>query len=857
MVKIHERSATIIRSFGAINLQRPIINFTQKLTNCNHRACQKYSTWHCFSDTIKHSTRHEIPELISEARQKLRSKPSSEALKELLLEVIRVEPMEQESLSIMCELLKKLENIATTVNGPGEVVKSKEITIIPYFTTRETHDIYETIVQKITKDNFKFARFVPRFYLQLLSNFRLQNNKVMFLHTNYLFIRYLILLGKDDQVLLVIQSLLKESDGVLYSKEDVLDEVLKVISSIDKAISPSLLSKIYFSFEYDKFSEKSTQKLHSIVLTHFKLYLVGRNQIFGLKPQFISDMKSTINHYLDNKKTDVRLLESALDVTMSDKSLKEEETKALRIILRGIQKNSYCPDSVMSAFIRNDQIRREEKLIELSKFVKSTKIGSSIEWEVFKAGTLNQKTKEIILLNSDQIGVHILNSILSALANSGIGSFPNETQRTFQFFENSFPDIEKNSETFEILFDYGAKKADTSFLKRAFQDGIKRGMDYSKLPKSSLYELFNALASDPQEDVLELFQWSKKIKRFVHLLDSKSYNSLINMMLKHGYIEDAVKSFREELPELAPGAKKLEIDSYPELYSTITQWLLQQEDMKNIEAMWYIYCELENYFQLPFESYFPLIRKFCELGQPDLGFQIFQRIKKLHRLFGTLPPPTSEMYIYLFNCFGDRVYEDGIDTLYSILKMDSNISNDINIMNSLLNAYCNLKEFTRVSEIFDQIISMPYHCGINNETVSIMLKVYTFLSFESTRNFWSSLHRYNILPNQDNLNQYLISHYFHNKLGDALALVESAEERFDLTIDKNIFQSMYGWNQDKGENMEMINSWANSNFSDEWEKAKKKTQLTKNFDNNVEKDLLGMGFSGKEMKLLNIRSHRL
>lgn len=837
--------------------------------------CRSYSlsSWNPFSPIRSNPIDTDsTPDYILETRQLLRSSPSQDQLAQTMMDLIKNQTITADSLTLMSQILKKLKIVQSAPNPSNNEDDSEvavnEVVIIPGFTTQQSFDIFKLIIDDITQDNFQSARFIPRFYLQLLANFQTLKDKKSYLETVRYFLRYLFVLNQEEgQMVAILRSLVNDTSHGLFEKTDIHEELVRSLSALPKdlIVSPALLISVY-DLVSSQLNKSNWNSFVELSIDRLECYLRSRNQIFTLNPQYLHEIQNFIDKALiSNAICNIDNLIAGLELALLE-PIKLEEQHCL--ILQKLSHKTKTlkklgNDGHLSRFIEqvliNFSMKKEEKIPILSPLMLKSgspeneeQLAQSVSFQLLKNETFNDAIKETVLNNKELVTTRTLNLILATISTLESSSL------NFDVYHREIIDwfkLDINTETIEILLNVGIKTFNYQYLKDVYNYGLTQGLDYTKMSPSLLNQFFCTICANPQADIFEIFQWSKKIKRFVNILNAASYDSLMKLILKNEFIEDAIKSFTKELPELKNPDIKFQVSNYPELFHTIYYWIQKQTDPKKAELVWFIYCELQVYFDIPYECYFPLIKKFHELKATELSFQIFQKVKKNHRLFGT-PPPTSQMYVYLFDAFSDEVYQDGIETLYAILKIDLSINMDIDIMNSLLNAFCNLRMLNKVSDIFHQIQTLPAgDTGINHQTISLMIKSQGLISNEAVDEFWNNIHFYGILPNSDNLTQYIIakSHNGADKQ-EILSLLQSSDEKYDIEVTTESIQKLYKWFENDQPQQKLLVDWASSNSVSNlnWKPASDSLDVYKTFskDEVVISEMQGMGFSEQDVRYL-------
>jgi hypothetical protein len=786
-----------------------------------------------------------IDDAVIDAAQELRNRDlSPQRLKEILKELAASRPGRR-NFGLMGDVIKKLSTTTTPQFEGGE--------IIPLFDEKETFLIFSRVIDNISKDNFDSARFIPRLYLQLLDRGGQLQDDDLLLDVFIKFVQYLSVLGYSDQLHKVAVSFLMDHPRLRIRTYERINELFE---QLNENFHPCLLIKIVDAYDYIyKGQDKLLSKLKKKVLRSIKVYLISKtDDIFAIDPQEIAIFKDffiTYSTQSNSLNTLISILECCSE---NDPAFFQEErtritSKIISILINEKNPSLKLPKSIKlcqaliaqneTGISKNEILQAGSRLVEdislkLQDGFNSEAFKTLILWDVYKNSKLTSRTQEEILKNHEIIiDTEFFNSIILALVNANCSNFEHELNEINEFFSQNFRHLDKNLETFEILILKYIREGNYQYIKDTFEASLEDGINWEEKP-SVLFLLLTALTQEPGVDARTVFKFYRKVKVFCEFLNSDSYSSFMSILLKQDCIDTALDSFQHELPTLEKGSK-FSVDNYPKLYQVVYDWMLN--DCQDVQNAWDIYSTLMKYFELPFDSYLPIMKKFINLDRPDASNMIFQQLKRIHRTTGKLPPPTPEMYIYLFDNFGTRLYDRGVEELHMMLKVDLDINGDINIMNSILNSYTNLREFQKVSDIFDQIVSIPHNVGLNNDTVSIMLKAYTFLDLQLVAKFWNNLNDFSILPDSSNLNQYVIAHCYHEKYEEAFEIVQNCENHLDIPVTGQILEGLYKWTN-SSELREKIDHWALQNHESLW-KLVDKNQLVL-FDTEKEADTLGI-----------------
>lgn len=333
----------------------------------------------------------------------------------------------------------------------------------------------------------------------------------------------------------------------------------------------------------------------------------------------------------------------------------------------------------------------------------------------------------------------------------------------------------------------------------------------------------------------ELFPLFRKIKQQIvsHSINAHAVKAIAEKMLRAEYVGDLIETMKRELPPIdrddmvklpTSGAAFLK---YRELFDFLHNFVITYTNEETYETNWVLYGELHKYFIVPYESYLPAMKFFSEHNRSNASLIIFRQLKKLSELHGEKRhlPPLRDMYFYLFRDFGDKLYEDGVQELHEYFKLDLDIpKQDIQLQNCILNAYSNLQDVTRAKDLFISMSSVPKQLGgINEETVQIMLKTYTYNDMMYVQRFWNDLSLYGILPNHAIFKQYIIAHVYHGLVDDAFGAIEEMSD-YGVEFSSDILLSMHNYCLETTD-QEKVKKWALENHEEEWKALESKGVL--------------------------------
>lgn len=403
------------------------------------------------------------------------------------------------------------------------------------------------------------------------------------------------------------------------------------------------------------------------------------------------------------------------------------------------------------------------------------------------------------------------------------------TQTLANHFVNSYG-IEESVYSYKYRLDKAME--DDAYVQAVniFDDSVQNMVQWSDIldpaVSCTLNNLIVAVCKN-MEDVVDIFPIFTKIKQ--QMVNSQcnidAIKALSYRMLQAECVGDLIELLKRELPSIDKDSLiKLPIDKpygakYMELFTMLHDFVISYSNESTHETNWVLYGELHKYFHVPFDSYLPAMKFFCENKRWNAALIIFRQIRKMNEMHGnhSFLPPLRDMYVYLFQEFGDKLYEEGVIEVHEHIKMDVNIpQQDIVLQNAILNAYSNLQDVARARELFLSMSTNPKQIGgINEESIQIMIKTYTYNDLAYVQKFWNNLSQFQIIPNYAIYRQYLIAHVYHGLVDEALALTERMDD-YDLEITSDTLLSLHNFClEDTGQ--KKIAEWAQKNHKEIWD----------------------------------------
>lgn len=394
--------------------------------------------------------------------------------------------------------------------------------------------------------------------------------------------------------------------------------------------------------------------------------------------------------------------------------------------------------------------------------------------------------------------------------------------------------LNHNCEPSALSFKYAIDKAidqeDSNLAYSLFQQSLRATSIHWNLQEDpritfTLNRLIVSVCKQ-QGQINDIFPKFREIKQHMtSQVRAEALTCLADKMLREECVGDTIEMLKRELPNIEKlSTQKLPLSPscyhpYRELFDLLHEFVITYNGEETHETNWVLYGELHKYFHVPFETYLPALEFFCKVDRLNAALVIFRQIKMLNEVHGSQHvnlPPLRDMYMYLLRTFGDRLYEDGVVEIHEYLKMDTDIERqDISLQNSVLNAYSNLQNVGKVRDLFLAMSSdSKTSGGINEETIQIMIKTYTYSDMLYVKKFWNSLSQFGVFPNHDIYKQYVIAHAYHGFVEDAVKLIEEIDD-YNLEFSLDMLLAMYNYCLDPI-SQGQIAEWAKSNHSEMW-----------------------------------------
>ncbi|EGV60755.1 hypothetical protein CANTEDRAFT_116822 [Yamadazyma tenuis ATCC 10573] len=413
--------------------------------------------------------------------------------------------------------------------------------------------------------------------------------------------------------------------------------------------------------------------------------------------------------------------------------------------------------------------------------------------------------------------------------------------------------IETPLEAYKICIDAAIKNNDMATSSTIFEQSINSYVQWWDGTGPKVLRTLNdliILACKNMNDIEDLFLFFSKIKQQMtdRPINIYAITELSRRMLQVEYVGDCIEMLKRELPSIKKDDNiKIEVSqpyaaAYRQLFDLLHEFAISYTNEETFETNWVLYGELHKFFHVPYESYFPAIKFFSERGRLNASLIIFRQIRNLYETHGNHNnlPPSKEMYVYLFEEFGDKLYQEGVEEIHEYLKTDVSLPRqDLELQNSLLQAYSNLQEVGKTRDLFLAMNPMKKIEGkstINEETVQIMLKTFTYSNLNHVKLFWNNLSRFGILPNDAIFRQYLIAYVYHGFPEEATSLTEEMDD-YGLEVTEDTVVSLYNFCL-SSEDQDKIEEWAHAHYKELWQSAVDKKLLTRSNNYLPESSLL-------------------
>lgn len=728
--------------------------------------------------------------------------------------------------------------------------------------------ILRSTLGAMTSEDVKYLDFFPRFYNSLRHSNLYSTDKFVRLQLFEIFVNYVLFSNKRSNLLKVIDAYIEEERTT--NGEDVKEEVVSVILEAFKNDTKPDTTTI---LRLAELSSLSTVETTNAILTNFfiagdeeisenfednKVYEKMQPLIDSIDSKIAVPLTEYINLlYFSDKnnfnetcfyilKKMCKMTNDFQNIELMDK-IKNEEFFA--VINASLQFNNY--NSSATRLVENFKLKNKEENFTRSEFLALFKYDiysmnkdahdGSLAMDLLndlneKIERLNESNeeKQSHLHPDDRDGskfielfddVETYNEIIEAccFSNKNIDFIESFTQVYSETFE-----LERTARSFGILINHHLNdnnlKESLDLFNRSIKEYVHWGDDSGGIYMPILFRLLNTYCKESDDDLQLKVDCFKQIKSYGFKLDRTSMTTMVECFLKGDFVGDAMEMFRREVPDVEKPEDRFYVDKYPKVFELYYNYVLTSK--KEIEMNWSLYGFMQKMFHIPYETYFPVMKFFSDNGRPNAALKIFATMRKLSKQ-ENLPPPTEEMYIYLFRNFGQQLYEEGVFKLHLALKMDLSVDLNINLLNSIMEGYCCLEDPFKVRDMFDLATSLPKDRGLNSDSCKFMLRSLRFASLNHVNEFYNNLSQFDILPSPEIFSEYLIANCYYEQYTTALNLLIDAQQAGDIEINGEVLKSIYNWTLLPAARDE-IDKYATDNFPQLWQELKDQNQLQEN-----------------------------
>lgn len=432
------------------------------------------------------------------------------------------------------------------------------------------------------------------------------------------------------------------------------------------------------------------------------------------------------------------------------------------------------------------------------------------------------------LLKDDHPDLQLLHTqvLQVALTSEDIPARGYFTQSLLQFF-TSLGMSEPSVYAFKYQLDRAVDRADHVQAVNVFEDSLELFVQWPSSTDPTVSFSLNrliVLVCDKMDNIEDVFPIFTKVKQqMVNCQCSiDTINAMTPKMLQGEFVGDTIELLNRELPLIKKeDALKLPLANpkYLQLFQTLHGFVLTYQKESTFETNWVLYGEVHRFFNVPYELYLPAMRFFGDRDRLNASLIIFRQMLRLSELHGDHQhlPPLREHYMYLFQTFGNKLYEEGVEEVHERLKMDLAMpKQDAELQNCLLNAYLNLQNVLRAKDVFLAMLANPkLEGGVNEESIQIMIKTYTYSDIAYVKKFWNNLSKYGIIPNYSIFKQYLIAHVYYGLTSEAIELTRTEMKDYELQVLSDVLLSMFNFTLDL-DKQKVIAQWAENEHPHEW-----------------------------------------
>lgn len=391
--------------------------------------------------------------------------------------------------------------------------------------------------------------------------------------------------------------------------------------------------------------------------------------------------------------------------------------------------------------------------------------------------------------------------------------------------------IDSTADVYEALLNNALSKNDVELALSVFHDSLGQGARWSANNREALDSLIVAICKTMQSDVVKVFNTYTRIRTFTSTVGQEATAALLKLFLSYDYVGDTEQLLEDEL-----GLETQNFDPYskPKIYFPLYEYALA---CNNSENAWSAYTLSEKYFDSPYESYYAIMKHFCDLLRPDVALLIFKNMRNRSKTTGS-KPPDEVIYKLLFHNFGQCGYAQGIFELHTFFKMDISVDATVPLLNEIMHAHYELEDVQQAVNVWTELASFP--TGPDRDSYNIMMKVCTKVSIQDVERMWQTLLQSpTVEPDDSNYRQYLIANCYHGFYLRALDIAKA----MPVEPSKDTIAALYNWTLIESRK-ESVAKWALENHPEKWnallaEPGALKTYLLdeKNPDNDNEAHL--------------------
>lgn len=420
------------------------------------------------------------------------------------------------------------------------------------------------------------------------------------------------------------------------------------------------------------------------------------------------------------------------------------------------------------------------------------------------------------ILKSEDISKESFESVIQAVSKS----HPGLTSYAYDYYRQN--GLQPSAKVFKSMLDLAISENDYHLAFKIFNDSttyIQWPDHFDDLTISkTLNDLIQCVVSNIS--IRDSFLMFRKIKaQLQQQINIDSINVLATAMLEANLVGDTLEMLKRELPKIKGEKLRLPIDKpfgykYLKLFDTLHTYAITNTFDKSVTNNWYLFTHLYKYFHIPADRILPTLKFFCQHERWNGALLIFNKMVDQYQLHGdhSFQPPSLEIYKYLLNEFGDKLYEEGVIQLHDWLKMDTNIPRvGLELTNVIMNAYCNLQDVAKVRDLF---IAASINDKVDEESAVIMIKAYTYNDLHYVEKFWDNLSQFGLIPNYDMYKQYLIAYAYYGKTENAFELVEKIDD-YDLNVNEDLLLNLHNYCYIEDKQQE-IKEWARTNHPKLW-----------------------------------------